>query len=93
MAKYAPKNKHYSKSIELRIRIAIGAFIYLVGNHHFWSNLHLKLGVKVDQPLSDHWLENDIDKVKKYQKQQSFEYKKKRQLMENRSLREEVTKR
>ena len=93
MAKYAPKNKHYSKSIELRTRIAIGACIYLVGNHHFWSNLHHKLGVKVDKRLSDHWLKKDNDKVKKHQKEQSVEHKRKRKLMENQSLREEVAKR
>ena len=67
IVKYAPKNKYYSKSIELRTRIAIGACIYLVGNHHCWNQLHLKLGVKVDIALSEHWLKRDMDKVKKHE--------------------------
>ena len=62
-------------------------------NYHFWNHLHLKLGVKVDKSLSNHCLKKYMDKVKKHGSKQSFEYKKKRKIMENRSLREEVTKR
>ena len=48
--------------------------MYFAGNNYLWSQLHLKIGVKVGKSLSEYWLKNDMDR-------------------ENRSLREEVTKR
>ena len=90
VARYAPKCKHYSKSIELRARIYVAACIYLVGHHCFMTKVHKEYGVKVTTSVSDSWLKKDIEKVKKYGLDHSLERKRKRKQRENFTLRQEV---
>ena len=76
VSKYAPKCRHYSKSVELRTRIYIAGSIYLTGHHYFWSKVHDSMGIAVSEKLNNSWLAKDINKVEKYGREHTFEYKK-----------------
>lgn len=43
VSKYAPKRKHFSKSLSLVTRVYIAAGVYLVGFHYLWSRIYENL--------------------------------------------------
>ena len=93
VAKYVPKNKHFSKSIQLTVRVLIAAGIYLIGYHALWTKFFTSMKLSIPSSLEMSWLEKDIAKVKKYGKEHTTTYKRKRKKKENRNLAKETKKR
>ena len=66
VAKYAPKGRHYSKTISLEARVKIAAGIYNVGYHFFWTEIMKGLGIDIEPSLEEYLLKKDLDKLQKF---------------------------
>ena len=51
VAKYAPKNRHYSKSISLEARVKVASGIYNCEYYFFWTEIMEELEIKSDVSL------------------------------------------
>ena len=63
VAKYAPKNKTYCKSISLETRVKVAAGIYTVGYHFFWSEVVKELQMDISPHFESYLLQRDEKKV------------------------------
>ena len=62
VAKYAPKNKHYSKSISLEARVNVAAGTFNVGYHFFWTKVMDKLELDIPKILEERLLVGGMNK-------------------------------
>ena len=90
VSKYAPKRKHFSKFLSLVTRVYIAAGVYLVRFHYLWTLIYAKLNLKIPINLEMCWINKDSTKIKKYGKEHTIEYKRKRKSRENANLAREV---
>ena len=90
VAKYAPKNRHYSKSISLEARVKVAAGIYNCGYHFFWTEVMKELEVESDISLQIYLLRKDKDKLKKYAREHDHANMAKRKANEHAKLRKEL---
>ena len=90
VAKYAPKNRHYSKSISLEARMKITAGIYNCGYHFFWTEVMKELEIESDVSLQVYLLRKDKDKLKKYTREHDHANMAKRKANEHAKLRKEL---
>ena len=67
VAKYAPKNRDYSKFISLEARVKVAAGIYNCGYHFFWTEVMKELEIESDVSLQVYLLRKDKDKLKNTQ--------------------------
>ena len=65
VAKYAPKNKTYCKSISLEAGVKIAAGIYMVGYHFFWTEVMALLEMECPLRFEEYLLLRDTNKLKK----------------------------
>ena len=90
VAKYAPKNRHYSKSISLEARVKVAAGIYNCGYHFFWTEVMKELEMESDVSLQVYLLRKDKDKLKKYARENDHANMAKRKANEHAKLRKEL---
>ena len=90
VSKYAPKRKHFSKSLSLFTRVYIAAGIYLLGYHYLWCRIFVALSLSIPSKLKMCWMRKDIEKVKKYGVECTTKHKKKRKMREYCALAKEV---
>ena len=64
VAKYAPKNRQYSKSISLEARVKVAAGIYNCGYHFFWTDVMKELEIESNVSLQVYLLRKDKDRLK-----------------------------
>ena len=90
VAKYAPKNRHYSKSISLEARVKVAAGIYNCGYHFFWTEVMKELEMESDVSLQVYLLRKDKDKLKKYERDHDHANMAKRKANKHTKLRKEL---
>ena len=66
VAKYAPKGRHYSKTVSLEARVKVVAGIYNVGYHFFWTEIMKELGIDIEPSVEEYLLKKDLDKLRKF---------------------------
>ena len=82
VSKYAPKNRHNSKSIDLHIHLYLTIGIYLVGHHYVWKATLEDLHVPKSSQEEKGWIVKDVTKVKMYGYEHKVESKSKRKTKE-----------
>ena len=90
VAKYAPKNRHYSKSISLEARVKVAAGIYNCGYHFFWTEVMKGLEIESDVSLQVYLLRKDEDKLKKHAREHDHANMARRKDNEHAKLRKEL---
>ena len=69
VAKYAPKNKTYCKSISLETRVKVAAGIYIVGYHFIWTEVMKELRMDISPHFEAYLLQRDERKVSKFNRE------------------------
>ena len=90
VAKYAPKGRHYSKSVSLEARVKVAAGIYNVGYHFFWTEVLKGLDVDIEPSIEEYLLQKDKDKLRKYNRDHNHVNMAKRKRKEHEQLRKEL---
>ena len=90
VAKYAPKGRHYSKSVSLEARVKVAAGIYNVGYHFFWTEVMKELDVNVEASVEDYLLTKDKNKLRKYNRDHDHANMAKQKSKEHEQLRKEL---
>jgi len=90
VAKYAPKSRHYSKSISLEARVRVAAGIYNVGYHFFWTEVMKELDVSVEASVQEYLLTKDQNKLRKFEREHDHANMAKRKRKEHEQLRKEL---
>jgi len=93
VAKYAPKNKTYCKSISLEARVKVAAGIYTVGYHLFWTEIMKELQMVISPHFESYLLQRDEKKVSKFNREHTKRQKTKRKRREHEKLRKELDRR
>ena len=93
VAKYAPKNKTYCKSISLETRVKVAAGIYTVGYHFFWIEVMKELQMEISPHFESYLLQRDEKKVSKFNREHTKRQKTLRKKREHEKLRKELDKR
>jgi len=90
VAKYAPKNRHYSKLISLEARVKVAAGIYNCGYHFFWTEVMKELEMESDVSLQVYLLMKDKEKLKKHAREHGHANMARRKANEHAKLRKEL---
>ena len=90
VAKYAPKGRHYSKSISLEARVKVAAGIYNAGYHFFWTEVLDELGIKAAPSIEKYLLKRDKDKLRKYNRDHDHSNMATQKRREHEQLRKEL---
>ena len=90
VAKYAPKGRHYSKTISLEARVKVAAGIYNIGYHFFWTEVMKELGINIEPSVEEYLLKKDLDKLRKFNRDHDHTNMAKRKAMEHDKLRKEL---
>ena len=69
VAKYAPKNKTYCKSISLEARVKVAAGIYTVGYHFLWTEIMKELQMVISPHFESYLLQRDEKKVSDFNRE------------------------
>ena len=93
VAKYAPKNKTYCKSISLEARVKVAAGIYMVGYHYYWTEVMKELQMEISPNFEEHLLNLDERKMSKFVREHTKRQKLKRKKREHEKLRKELDRR
>ena len=75
VASYAPKNKTYSKSTSLLVRVNIAAAVQIIGHASLWRRIFIEFGLTIDANLKDILTAKDKKKMRKKIKDQTKEGK------------------
>ena len=90
VAKYAPKGRHYSKSISLEARVKVASGIYNAGYHFFWTEVMKELDVSVETSVYEFLLTKDKNKLRKYNRDHDHTNMAKQKTKEHEQLRKEL---
>ena len=93
VAKYAPKNKTYCKSISLETRVKVAAGIYIVGYHFLWTEVMKELQMDISPHFEAYLLQRDERKVSKFNREHTRRQKTMRKKREHEKLRKELDRR
>ena len=92
IASYAPKNKTYSMTMSLKIRIHIVLGIKNYGNFQYWEKVFNKLKLVMPERLYNYLKKYDTNFTKRKEKSQTKTFKQKRAFIKNEKLKEENAK-
>ena len=90
VAKYAPKGRHYSKSVLSKARVKVAAGIYNVGYHFVWTEVLKALDANIEPSIEEYLLQKDKNKLRKYNRDHNHIKMAKRKTKEHEQLQKEL---
>ena len=93
VAKKAPTNKTYYKSVSLDARVKVAARIYMAGYHFFWSQFMAELEMDISPNFNKYLFQRDKRKFRMWVREHLYSQKEKQQEREYAKLRKEPDRR